>query len=84
MFNSLAQVGNTPLVKLNILDSKEGAAVWLKVESGNPTGSYKDRMVISVIGKALERGDVRAGQTVVEYTGGSTGLALAFACARRV
>ncbi len=57
-------------------------AVWLKLESGNPTGSYKDRMAVSVIERALERGDVGSGDRVVEYTGGSTGTALAFVAAR--
>lgn len=75
-------VGDTPLVRLTRVVPDGAAEVWLKVESGNPTGSYKDRMAVSVIGRALERGDVGPGDRVVEYTGGSTGMALAFACAR--
>lgn len=55
--------------------------MWLKVESGNPTGSHKDRMAVSVISRALERGDLKPGGRVVEYTGGSTGTALAFVAA---
>jgi len=55
--------------------------VWLKVESGNPTGSHKDRMAVSVISKAVERGDIEPAGRVVEYTGGSTGTALAFVAA---
>ena len=78
---SFKQVGNTPLIKLNVLKPDEGASIWLKVESGNPTGSYKDRMAISVIGEAIRKGNLTLSQTVVEYTGGSTGSALAFACA---
>ena len=81
MSNSFKQVGNTPLIKLNLIEPNAGASIWLKVESGNPTGSYKDRMAISVIGEALRRGELTENQTVVEYTGGSTGSALAFACA---
>jgi cysteine synthase A len=81
MQNSFKQVGNTPLIKLSILKPNEGASIWLKVESGNPTGSYKDRMAISVIGEALRHGNLALNQTVIEYTGGSTGSALAFACA---
>jgi cysteine synthase A len=78
-----AAVGGTPLVRLERLVPAGTAEVWLKLESGNPTGSYKDRMAVSVIGGALERGDVAPGDRVVEYTGGSTGMALAFVCARR-
>ena len=78
---SFKQVGNTPLIKLNVIKPDEGASIWLKVESGNPTGSYKDRMAISVIGEAIRKGNLTLSQTVVEYTGGSTGSALAFACA---
>lgn len=75
-------VGDTPLVQLKHLVSEGAAAVWVKLESSNPTGSYKDRMAISVISGALQRGDVGPGDRVVEYTGGSTGMALAFVCAR--
>ena len=79
--SAYSQVGNTPLIKLNLPEADNCASVWLKVESGNPTGSFKDRMAISVIGNALARGDLTQKQTVIEYTGGSTGSALAFACA---
>ena len=57
------------------------AEVWVKVEAGNPTGSYKDRMALSMIERAEARGDLKAGMTVVEFTGGSTGSSLAFVCA---
>ena len=79
--SSFLQVGNTPLIKLKLPETEKCASVWIKVESGNPTGSFKDRMAISVIGNALARGDLSTSQTVIEYTGGSTGSALAFACA---
>ena len=79
--SSFLQVGNTPLIKLKLPETEKCASVWIKVESGNPTGSFKDRMAISVIGNALARGDLSTTQTVIEYTGGSTGSALAFACA---
>ncbi len=75
-------VGNTPLVQLDRVVPEGSATVLLKLESGNPTGSYKDRMAVSVVGGALRRGDVQPGDRLVEYTGGSTGMALAFACAR--
>ena len=77
-----AAIGGTPLVRLeNVVPSGCGD-VWLKLEAVNPTGSYKDRMAISVIERALDRGDASIGSTVVEYTGGSTGMALAFVSAR--
>lgn len=75
-------VGGTPLVRLSRVVPEGCADVWVKLESGNPTGSYKDRMAISLIGRALGRGDVSPGDRVVEYTGGSTGTALAFVCNR--
>ncbi len=74
----LAAIGNTPLVRLGKLVPEGAAEVWVKLEGGNPTGSYKDRMAISVLSAALARGDVSVGDTVVEFTGGSTGTALAF------
>ena len=77
-----ASIGATPLVRLRRPVPDGAAEVWVKLESGNPTGSYKDRMAVSVIGAALRRGDVVPGDRVVEYTGGSTGMALAFVCSR--
>lgn len=77
----LAAIGNTPLVKLGKIVPTGAAEVWVKLEGGNPTGSYKDRMAIAVLKGALARGDVTPGDTVVEFTGGSTGTALAFVCA---
>ncbi|WP_343116658.1 cysteine synthase family protein [Ostreiculturibacter nitratireducens] len=76
--NVLETIGHTPLVRLKSFEPEDGAEIWIKLEGGNPTGSYKDRMAISVLGRALERGDVRPGDRIVEYTGGSTGTALAF------
>ena len=79
--DALSAVGNTPLIRLQGFEPDQGAQIWLKLESGNPTGSYKDRMAVAVLGRALQRGDIRRGDRVVEYTGGSTGTALAFVCA---
>lgn len=75
-------IGDTPLVRLERVVPDGCGAVWLKLESGNPTGSYKDRLALALIGNALDRGDLHPGQRVVEYTGGSTGTALAFVAAR--
>jgi cysteine synthase A len=59
------------------------AAIVVKLEWFNPTGSYKDRMALAMIEEAEKRGDLRPGMTVVEYTGGSTGSSLAFVCAAK-
>ena len=79
--NALVAIGNTPLIRLEKIVPKNSAEVWLKLEGGNPTGSYKDRMALSVLSRAIERGDTVTGDTVIEYTGGSTGTALAFVSA---
>lgn len=72
-------IGGTPLVRLR---APEGAAeVWAKVESMNPGGSVKDRIGRSMIETALESGELRPGQTVVEATSGNTGIGLAVMCA---
>ncbi len=76
------RVGSTPLVRLTRVVPEGIGEVWLKLESVNPTGSYKDRVALAIIRGALERGDVVPGDRLVEYTGGSTGTALAYAAAR--
>ncbi|MEV4313864.1 PLP-dependent cysteine synthase family protein [Actinocrispum sp. NPDC049592] len=77
----LQAIGGTPLVRLNRVVPEGVADVLVKVEGGNPTGSYKDRMALAIIEGAESRGDLRPGQRVVEFTGGSTGSSLAFVCA---
>ncbi|MGH7529291.1 MAG: PLP-dependent cysteine synthase family protein [Gemmatimonadales bacterium] len=77
----LSAIGNTPLVRLSHVVPQGAADVWVKLEYYNPTGSYKDRMALSMIERAERRGDLKPGMTVVEYTGGSTGISLAFVCA---
>jgi cysteine synthase A len=77
----LEAIGHTPAVRLRRLVGPEHARVVVKLESLNPTGSYKDRMALAMIEQAEARGALRAGMTVVEYTGGSTGSSLAFVCA---
>lgn len=76
----LAAIGNTPIVRLSKLVPSGAAEVWVKLEAANPTGSYKDRMALAMIEGAEDRGDLRPGGTVVEYTGGSTGSSLALVC----
>jgi cysteine synthase len=77
----LQAIGNTPVVHLNKVVPTNCADVLVKLEYYNPTGSYKDRMALAMIEEAEQRGDLRPGMTVVEYTGGSTGSSLAFVCA---
>ena len=78
---ALAAIGRTPVVRLSQLPGPDSADVWVKLEGANPTGSYKDRMALAMIEGAERRGTLTPGQTVVEYTGGSTGSSLAFVCA---
>ncbi len=81
MDSALEAIGRTPLIRLRSFESPGGAEIWIKLEGGNPTGSYKDRMAVSVLTEALDSGRIRPGGRVVEYTGGSTGTALAFVSA---
>ena len=76
----LGAIGNTPVARLRGLVKPGMAEVWVKLESNNPTGSYKDRMALAMIEGAERSGRLRPGQTVVEYTGGSTGSSLAYVC----
>jgi cysteine synthase B len=70
-------VGNTPLVELKKLHQKPGVRLFAKLEGHNPGGSVKDRAALSMIRGALERGDIRPGQRLIEATSGNTGIALA-------
>jgi cysteine synthase A len=76
----LDAIGNTPLVRLRRCAPANGAELWLKLEYRNPTGSMKDRMARAMIEGAERDGLLSPGDTVVEYTGGSTGPAVALVC----
>lgn len=76
-----SRIGNTPLIKLNRISPENGAGIYVKFEGANPTGSMKDRMAFSMIEGAEKSGQLKKGGTVIEYTGGSTGSALAMVCA---
>ncbi|MEX0675201.1 MAG: cysteine synthase family protein [Gaiellaceae bacterium] len=80
MNSILDAIGNTPLVRLRRCAPANGAELWLKLEYANPTGSMKDRMARAMIEGAERDGLISPGDTVVEYTGGSTGPALALVC----
>ncbi len=76
----LDAIGNTPLVRLQRCAPPNGAEVWVKLEYRNPSGSMKDRMALAMIEGAERDGLISPGDTVVEYTGGSTGPAVALVC----
>src|SRR5947209_10158827 len=80
MESILEAIGNTPLVRLRRCAPQNGAELWLKLEYRNPTGSMKDCMALAMIEGAERDGLISKGDTVVEYTGGSTGPALALVC----
>jgi cysteine synthase A len=79
--NSLGQIFNTPLVRLNRLPGTDCAAVWAKVESANPGGSVKDRIALAMVEQAERDGCIKPGDTMVEPTSGNTGIGLALVCA---
>ncbi len=79
----LEAIGNTPLVELRRVVPPGSARVFVKVEGQNPTGSMKDRMAQAMIGRAEADGRLLPGDTIVEYTGGSTGASLALVCAAK-
>ena len=77
----LSCIGHTPLLALHNIVPANSARILVKLESHNPTGSMKDRMALAMIEAAEADGRLPAGGPVVEYTGGSTGVSLAFVCA---
>lgn len=76
-------IGNTPLIKLERLSEPNCAEIYVKYEGTNPTGSMKDRMALSMVEGAERRGELKPGETVMDYTGGSTGSSLAMVCATK-
>ena len=74
-------VGNTPLVRLQRLPGETSNTILVKLEGNNPAGSVKDRPALSMIGRALELGEIKPGETLIEATSGNTGIALAMAAA---
>lgn len=77
----MIKIGDTPLIKLEKMTGQDSADIYVKYEGANPTGSMKDRMALSMIEGAENRGQLKPGGRVVEYTGGSTGSSLAMVCA---
>ncbi len=79
----LGAIGNTSLVQLRNVVPPGCAKVFAKLEWENPTSSMKDRMAKAMISRAEEDGRLSCGDTIVEYTGGSTGASLALICAAK-
>lgn len=73
----LNRIGDTSLLALRHVRPANGGRILLKLENENPTGSMKDRMALAMIEAAEADGRLKPGGTVVEYTGGSTGVSLA-------
>jgi cysteine synthase B len=70
-------IGNTPLVETTRLIKNENVKLLLKLEGDNPGGSVKDRAAYNMIASAIERGDIKKGDKLIEATSGNTGIALA-------
>ena len=71
------------MVRLRQVVPAGSAAIFAKLEWENPTGSMKDRMALAAIARAEEDGRLKPGDTVLEYTGGSTGTSLALVAAAK-
>jgi len=79
--NILDTIGNTPHIRINKLFADSTNEVWIKSEKFNPGGSIKDRIALSMIVDAEERGVLKSGMTIVEPTSGNTGIGLAMVAA---
>ena len=77
----LSHIGRTSLLPLRNIVPGNGSRILMKLESENPTGSMKDRMALAMIEAAEADGRLEPGGSVVEYTGGSTGVSLSLICA---
>lgn len=79
----LRAIGNTSMVQLRRVVPPGCARIFAKLEWENPTGSMKDRAAQAMILRAEQDGRLKSGDTVIEYTGGSTGTSLALICAAK-
>lgn len=82
--NALELIGNTPLMEISAysrLHNADNARLLAKMEFLNPAGSVKDRVALSMIEDAEQKGLIREGATIIEPTSGNTGIGLALVCA---
>ncbi|QXW19004.1 cysteine synthase A [Comamonas aquatica] len=78
--NVLQTIGNTPIIRMNRIFGA-GANVWIKSERGNPGGSIKDRIALSMVEAAEKSGALKPGGVIIEPTSGNTGVGLALVAA---
>jgi cysteinyl-tRNA synthetase len=79
--NILELVGNTRIVRINRLNPHKNITIYAKLESGNPGGSVKDRIALSMVEAAEESGELTPDKIVLEATSGNTGIGMAMVCA---
>src|SRR5690606_12550719 len=77
MGNIIDTIGNTPLVEITSFDQNPKVKIYAKLEWNNPAGSVKDTPALNMISSAIERGDIKKGDKLIEATSGNTGIALA-------
>lgn len=77
MGNIIDAIGNTPLVEITSLHDNPKVKIYVKLEGNNPAGSVKDRPALNMIRSAMERGEIKKGDKLIEATSGNTGIALA-------
>jgi N-(2-amino-2-carboxyethyl)-L-glutamate synthase len=77
----LSTLGHTPLVKLERVLGESHFQLFAKLEAFNPGGSIKDRAAFNMIKKAMEKGEIRPGTTIIESSSGNMGIGLAMICA---
>jgi cysteine synthase B len=75
--NILESIGNTPMVKINLLNRKKGVNIYAKLEGVNPGGSIKDRIALKMISQAEKEKKLTKNKIIIEPTSGNTGIALA-------
>lgn len=80
VYNSVQElIGNTPLLELKHFSVPHDVRIYAKLEFMNPGGSVKDRLGVSLIQDALDKGELKPGGTIIEPTAGNTGIGLALA-----
>jgi cysteinyl-tRNA synthetase len=79
--NVLQLIGNTPLVRINRLNTNLNVLMYAKIEARNPGGSIKDRIALQMVEEAERRGELTPGKTIIEATSGNTGIGLAVVAA---